>query len=71
MEDREILDVIRSLVAEEHRVRDQREKGALDPDTAGEWLREVEGRLDEMWGQLRARRAARAAGIDPDERLAS
>ncbi|MFN8079110.1 MAG: DUF2630 family protein [Kineosporiaceae bacterium] len=66
MEDREILDVIQGLVAEEHWVRGQQEKNAIDPDAAAARLREVSGRLDEMWASLRKRRALRAAGVDPD-----
>lgn len=66
MEDREILDVIHGLVAEEHRVRDQQDKGAIAPEAAVSRLREVSTRRDEMWAALRKRRALRAAGIDPD-----
>lgn len=48
MEDREILDVIQGLVAEEHWVRGQQEKDAIDPDAAAARLREVSARLEEM-----------------------
>ncbi len=66
MEDREILDVIQGLVAEEHRVRDQQDRGTIDPDVAASRLSEVSTRRDEMWATLRKRRALRAAGMDPD-----
>ena len=66
MEDREILDVIQGLVAEEHWVRGQQEKDAIDPDAAAARLREVSARLEKMWATLRKRRALRAAGVDPD-----
>jgi hypothetical protein len=66
VEDREILDVIQGLVAEEHRVRDQQDRGTIDPDVAASRLSEVSTRRDEMWATLRKRRALRAAGMDPD-----
>jgi hypothetical protein len=66
MEDREILNVIHALVAEEHRLRDERDKGTLSEGAELARLREVEENLDHMWDMLRRRRALRAAGIDPD-----
>jgi hypothetical protein len=67
MEDRDILDVIHGLVAEEHWLREQREKGVIEADAESGRLHEIALRLDEMWARLRKRRALRAAGLDPDE----
>lgn len=66
MEDREILDCIRGLVAEEHWLRHQRDEGQLSEDVEVRRLSEVERSLDQLWGLLRQRRAMRAAGLDPD-----
>jgi hypothetical protein len=66
MEDREILDCIRGLVAEEHWLRQQRDQGELSEDVEVRRLAEVERSLDQLWGLLRRRRAMRAAGLNPD-----
>lgn len=66
MEDREILDVIHGLVAEEHRLREQRDKGLITEEAEVLRLRAIHESLDEMWAALRRRRALRAAGVDPD-----
>lgn len=66
MEDREILDCIRGLVAEEHWLRHQRDEGELREDVEVRRLSEVERSLDQLWDLLRRRRAMRAAGLDPD-----
>lgn len=59
MEDREILDVIRTLAAEERRLRQQRDEGLIDGATASERQRRVSQELSDMWRVLRARRAER------------
>lgn len=66
MEDREILDCIRGLVAEEHWLRQQRDQGQLSEDVEVRRLSEVERSLDQLWDLLRRRRAMRAAGLDPE-----
>lgn len=66
MEDREILDCIRGLVAEEHWLRQQRDQGSLSEDVEVRRLSEVERSLDQLWDLLRRRRALRAAGLNPD-----
>ncbi|HET9655215.1 MAG TPA: DUF2630 family protein [Kineosporiaceae bacterium] len=66
MEDREILDCIRGLVAEEHWLRQERDRGALSEDVEIRRLSEVERSLDQLWDLLRRRRAMRAAGLNPD-----
>ncbi len=66
MEDREILECIRGLVAEEHWLRDQRDRGLLSEDVEVRRLDQLEENLDQLWDTLRRRRAMRAAGLDPD-----
>ncbi|MFN0281964.1 MAG: DUF2630 family protein [Kineosporiaceae bacterium] len=66
MEDQEILECIRGLVAEEHWLRDQRDRGLLSEDVEVRRLEQLEENLDQLWDTLRRRRAMRAAGLDPD-----
>ncbi len=61
MEDREIVDVIRALAAEERRVRQQRDDGLIDEETASDRLTRLSAELSDMWRALRAQRADRAA----------
>jgi hypothetical protein len=63
VEDREILDVIRTLTVEERLLRHQVNDGTSDEGGASR-LRVVESELAEMWRTLREQRAARAA--EPD-----
>ena len=65
VEDREILDCIHALVAQERRLRDQRETGELSEGLEHDRLAEIGKNLDQMWDLLRRRRALRAAGLDP------
>jgi hypothetical protein len=66
MEDREILDCIHSLVAQERRLRDLRDHGEVSESFEHERLAEINENLDQMWDLLRRRRARRAAGLDPN-----
>jgi len=66
MEDREILDCIHALVAEERRLRDERDRGVLSEGVEVARLSQLERELDDLWSLLRRRRARRAAGLDPD-----
>ena len=65
MEDREILDCIHALVAQERRLRDLRDRGEVTEDHVHERLTEIEANLDQMWDLLRQRRARREFGLDP------
>jgi Protein of unknown function (DUF2630) len=65
MEDRDILDCIHSLVADERRLRDLRDHGDVSEGFEVERLSEIEQSLDQMWDLLRRRRALRAAGLSP------
>ena len=66
MEDREILDCIHALVAQERRLRDLRDHGEVSEGFEHHRLTEIEENLDQMWDLLRRRRAMRAAGLSPD-----
>ena len=63
MEDREILDCIQALAAQERRLRDRCARGEAWEQHG---LTEVEENLRQMWDLLRRRRALRAAGASPD-----
>ena len=66
MEDREILDCIRALVAQKRRLRDLRDHGETSESLDHDQLAEIKEDLDQMWSLLRRRRALRAAGLNPD-----
>ncbi len=66
MRDAEVLERIRQLVAEEHRLETSHVGEELSPDEDAR-LREVEVALDQCWDLLRQRRARRASGQDPDQ----
>jgi hypothetical protein len=66
MEDREILDCIHALVAQQRRLRDRQGREGVSEGSEDERLAEIEENLDQMWSLLRRRRAMRAAGLDPD-----
>ncbi len=64
MNDTQIHGHIEELVAEEHRLLEHGESGALtEADRAR--LDEITVRLDQYWDLLRQRRARRDAGQDP------
>jgi hypothetical protein len=66
MDDAEILERVKSLVDEEHRLRSQVADGTLSSSEEHERLRAVEESLDQCWDLLRQRRARREFGDDPD-----
>jgi hypothetical protein len=66
MDDSEILDQIRTLVAEEHHLMEQAGFMGLSEDQEAR-LKELEEHIDQSWDLLRQRRARRRAGLDPDE----
>lgn len=57
---------IHELVDEEHQLRARFSAGELSAEEEQERLRTVEESLDRCWDLLRRRRAARAAGTDPE-----
>lgn len=66
MDDREIVDQINRLVAEEHKLGEAHVGEGLSPGDQ-ERLRAVEIQLDQCWDLLRQRRARREFGQNPDE----
>ncbi len=66
MDDRQIIETIDQLVAEEHELRQQH---VAEPLSAGEAarLQSLEESLDQCWDLLRQRRARRQYGDDADE----
>jgi Protein of unknown function (DUF2630) len=66
MDDREIIETIDRLVAEEHELRQQHVSEPLAGDEAAR-LQSVEESLDQCWDLLRQRRARRQYGDDADD----
>jgi len=67
MDDGDILARIRDLIDEEHRLREKLRTGEVTSQQENTRIRQLETALDQCWDLLRRRRAARAAGQDPDE----
>ena len=67
MADLDIQHRIKSLIDEEHQLRDAVAAGDISPGEEHERLRDVEVELDQCWDLLRQRRAKRDAGQDPGE----
>lgn len=65
MADPEIQHRIRSLIDEEHTLREALSSGDLSPGEEQERLHALEIELDQCWDLLRQRRAKREAGQDP------
>jgi len=63
--DRDILDQVNELVAEEQRLREQLQNREIDESEEHKRLRSVEVQLDQCWDLLRQRRALRETGGDP------
>ena len=62
VEDQPVLNHIQHLVAEEHRLHEQR----AQPEADRKRLAQVQVELDQCWDLLRQRRALRDVGRDPD-----
>ncbi len=65
MDDKEIVERINQLAAEEQRLEEAHVGEGLSDDELAR-KRELEITLDEMWDLLRQRRAKRNAGQDPE-----
>jgi hypothetical protein len=65
MDDKEIVERITQLAAEEQRLEEAHVGEGLNDDELAR-KRQLEVTLDEMWDLLRQRRAKRSAGQDPD-----
>ena len=59
MDDRDIIDHITALVAEEQRLQEQ-------PDHSPARVKELEVTLDQLWDLLRQRRSREEFGQDPE-----
>jgi hypothetical protein len=66
MDDRNVLQHIDQLVAEEHALLEKGDGGALNADDHHR-LQTVQVMLDQCWDLLRQRRARREFGQDPDK----
>lgn len=66
MNERDILSQIRTLVDQEHELRNRSVAGEIDTAEEQAKLRDLEESLDQCWDLLRQRRARRGAGEDPD-----
>ena len=66
MNEHDILVRVRSLVDEEHSLRDRVQTGELAPEKEQAELRRIEEALDQCWDLLRQRRARREFHQNPD-----
>jgi hypothetical protein len=64
-DDRELIEHIERLAHEEHELFDKESRGEASTKERAR-LKEIEGELETSYDLLRARRARRAAGLDPD-----
>ena len=64
-EDKELIEQIERLAHEEHALFDKESRGEASTKERTR-LKEIEGELESCYDLLRARRARRAAGLDPD-----
>lgn len=64
-DDRELIDRIERLAHEEHELFAKESRGEASSKERAR-LKEIEGELETSYDLLRARRARRAAGLDPD-----
>jgi hypothetical protein len=64
-DDRELMHHIEQLAREEHELFDKESRSEASTKERAR-LKEIEGELETSYDLLRARRARRAAGLDPD-----
>ena len=67
MDESELLGSIRQMVADEHRIRSQIERGGTDAAAARAQLTDLQESLDQCWDLLRQRRAKQEFHQDPDQ----
>ena len=67
MDDKSVLAHISELVNEEHQLRTSLQTGKISESEEHARLRAIEEQLDQLWDLLRRRRAAKEAGIAPDD----
>jgi hypothetical protein len=66
MDDRNVIERINELAAEEHGLWERESKGKAS-ETDLQRMKELQVTLDQCWDLLHQRRARRAAGMDPDD----
>ena len=66
-DDLDIQHRIKSLIDDEHRLRESLQQGEITATEEHERLGRIEVELDQCWDLLRQRRAKREFGDDPDE----
>jgi hypothetical protein len=64
-DDKELIEHIEQLAHEEHELFDRESRGEASAKERAR-LKEIEGELETSYDLLRARRARRSAGLDPD-----
>ena len=64
-DDQELIHHIEQLARQEHELFDKESRGEASTKERAR-LKEIEGELETSYDLLRARRARRAAGLDPD-----
>ena len=64
-DDRDLIEHIEQLAHEEHELFGRESRGEASAKQRAR-LKEIEGELESSYDLLRARRARRAAGLDPD-----
>jgi Protein of unknown function (DUF2630) len=64
-EDKDLIEHIEQLAHEEHELFDKESRGEASTKERAR-LKEIEGELEASYDLLRARRARRSAGLDPD-----
>ncbi|MEV0030379.1 DUF2630 family protein [Nocardia sp. NPDC050793] len=67
MTEQDILERIKQLVDDEHKLRSKATSGEVDPVTERQRLAELEVMLDQCWDLLRQRRARIYVGASPDD----
>jgi hypothetical protein len=66
MDEHEILERVRTLVSQEHALRQRTAAGELSTDEEQAKLKQLEEALDQAWDLLRQRRARSEFGANPD-----
>jgi hypothetical protein len=64
-DDKDLIEHIEQLAHEEHALFDKESRGEASTKERTR-LKEIEGELEASYDHLRARRARRSAGLDPD-----
>ncbi len=66
MDDKDVIEQINELAAEEHELFQKESRGEVN-DAERERIEQLQVTLDQCWDLLHQRRARRSAGLDPDD----